>query len=89
LIPGKVAITSFVNGWCLAGNLTYERAKRAAVEFGDRVVFREIDTSEKKTFLEWGQSDALFIDNKEVRIGPPPSYEKIRKLVAAKVKRLC
>jgi hypothetical protein len=39
-------------------------------------------------FLEWGRSDGLFIDGKEVRTGPPPSYEKIRKLIAKRVRKL-
>ena len=38
--------------------------------------------------MEWGVSDALFIDNKQVRTGPPPSYEKIRKAISKKVKKL-
>ena len=36
---------------------------------------------------EWGMSDALFIDNRQVRTGPPPSYEKIRKKIAKRVKK--
>ncbi|UCF08609.1 MAG: GNAT family N-acetyltransferase [Thermoplasmata archaeon] len=87
-VPGKVTVTSFVNGCCPAQNLVYERAKRAAGEFGDKVVFQEIDTFDRKVLLEWGIPDALFIDGKEVRTGPPPSYEKIRKLLAKKVKKL-
>lgn len=86
--PGKVTVTSFVNGWCMAQNMVYERAKRAAREFGDDVVFKEIDTSDVKTIREWGMVDALFIDGKEVRTGPPPSYDKIKKLIAKRVARL-
>ena len=86
--PGKVAVTAFLNGWCPAQNLVFERAKRAAREFGDRVVFREIDTLDREIFLEWGIADALFIDDKQVRTGPPPSYEKIRKLIAKRVEKL-
>ncbi len=69
-------------------NMVFERAKRAAAEFGDQVDFREINTSDRNAFLEWGISDGLFIDGKEVRNGPPPSYEKIHKLMAKKVKKL-
>ena len=39
LTPGKVTVTSVVNGWCLVQNLVNERAKRAAATFGDDVVF--------------------------------------------------
>jgi GNAT superfamily N-acetyltransferase len=88
LVPGKVTVTSFMNGWCPGQNLVFERAKRASVEFGDDVVFRGIDTSERDVFLEWGISDALFINGKEVRTGPPPSYDKVKKLIAKQVSRL-
>lgn len=87
-IPGKVAVTSFINGWCPAMNMVHERAKKAATGFGDRVAFQKIDTSDRDTFLEWGIADALFIDGREVRTGPPPSYDKIRKLIAKRVRKL-
>ena len=86
--PGKVTVTSFVNGWCTAGNMTNERAKKAAAGFGDKVAFREIVTSDSGVMREWGMSDALFVDDKEVTIGPPPTVEKIRKAIARKVGRL-
>ena len=90
--PGKVTVTGFINGWCPAQNMVFERAKRAASEIGDKVVFREIDTFNRDTFMEWGITDALFIDGKEVRTGPPtgppPSYQKLLKAIAKKVRRL-
>jgi GNAT superfamily N-acetyltransferase len=86
--PGQVTVTSFRNGWCPAQNLVYERAKRAALDAGDPVVFREIDTSDRTVFLEWGIGDALFIDDKQVRTGPPPSYEKIRKAIDRRARKL-
>jgi len=84
-VPGKVNVTAFSSGWCLASNLTYERAKRAAAEFGDAVAFREIDTSEHSAVAEWGVSDAVFVNGKNLQKGPPPSYEKIRKAIAKRV----
>lgn len=85
---GKVTVTAFMNGWCPAQNLVYERAKRAAAELGDNVVFNGIDTSERSSFFEWGIADGLFIDDKMVRTGPPPTYGKIRRLIARKARRL-
>ncbi|MCF7918830.1 MAG: GNAT family N-acetyltransferase [Candidatus Cloacimonetes bacterium] len=85
---GIVTVTSFVNGWCPAQNIVHERAKRASLEFGESVKFQEIHTSDRSVFLEWGISDALFIDGKMVRTGPPPSLEAIRKFVRKKVKTL-
>jgi GNAT superfamily N-acetyltransferase len=87
-VPGKVTVTAFVNGWCMAMNLVAERARRAAAELGDQVIFREIDTSERRTVAEWGLADALFIDRKRLQTGPPPSYQRIRALIAARVRRL-
>ena len=53
------------------------------------MVFRKIDTFDRNVFLEWGIADALFIDGKQVRTGPPPSScEKIKKLITKRVKKL-
>ena len=87
-IPGQVRVTAFINGWCPAQNLVFERAKRASAEYGDKVVFQEVNTFDREVLLEWGIADALFIDGKEVRTGPPPSYKKIHKLIAKRVQRL-
>jgi len=84
----KVTVTSFINGWCPVQNLIYERAKRASAEIGDHVVFQEIHTFDRNVFLEWGISDALFIDGKQVRTGPPPTYQKIKRKIARKVKKI-
>jgi GNAT superfamily N-acetyltransferase len=86
--PGCVTVTSFVSGWCMAGNLTHERAKRAAAEFGDRVVFHEVDTSEPASAAEWGRTDEVFVDGRKVNAGPPPSYDKLRAVMARRVRRL-
>ena len=87
---GKVIVTSFKNGWCPAQNIVFERAKRAvsAPEFKEKVEFREINTLEREYFMEWGIYDGLFIDDKQVRTGPPPSYDKIYKKIAQKVKKI-
>lgn len=87
-VAGKVTVTAFTGGWCPAQNLVYERAKRAGAALGDAVVFREIGTSDREVLLEWGISDALFIDKKEVSTGPPPSYDKIHRLISRRVGRL-
>lgn len=87
-VPGQVTVTAFRNGWCPAQNLIFERAKKAATELGNKVVFRDVDTFDREVFLEWGISDALFIDGKSVRTGPPPPYEKVKNLIARRVKKL-
>ncbi len=47
-----------------------------------------IDTFDRKNLLDWGISDAIYIDGKEVPTGPPPTYEKIRKMLERRVKKL-
>lgn len=86
--PGKVTVTAFINGWCPAQNIVFERAKRACIEFGDKVVFESIDTSDREKFLQWGISDGLFVDGKQISHGPPLPYEKIIKIISKKVKKL-
>lgn len=86
-IPDKVNVTAFASGWCLARNLVYERAKRAAAEAGEGAVFREIDTSERGAVAEWGMSDAVFVDGKNLQKGAPPSYDKIHKAITRQVRR--
>ena len=90
LEPGKVTVTAFCNGWCPAQNLVFERARRAAGDpsFGDRVVFRTIRTIDHDEFLRWGISDALFVNSKEIRTGPPPSYDRIRKIIARQAEKI-
>lgn len=87
-VPGKVNLTAFSSGWCLARNLTCERAKRVAAEFGDSVSFIEIDTSTKEAVAEWGRVDDVLLDGRSLQKGPPPSCDKIRKAMAKRVARL-
>ena len=87
-VDGQVTVTAFVNGWCPASNLVYERAKRAAATFGDDVVFEEFDTSEQAAMIACGQSDCVFVDGKSLQKGPPPSYDKILERIEKRVGKL-
>jgi len=88
LIPGKVSVSLFLNGWCPAQNMMYERTKRAIADFKGKVELQEYLTADKNLQREWGITDALFIDNKQVRNGPPPTYKKIRKLIEKRANRI-
>jgi GNAT superfamily N-acetyltransferase len=78
---GVVSVTCLRNGWCPAQNLSCERMKRAAAEFPERVRYAEVDTEIPENLREWGASDAIFLNDTLINTGPPPSYEKLRKLV--------
>lgn len=90
LEPNKVNLTVFCSGWCTAQNMVFERARRAAAEaeFQGKVALREINTADRTEMARWGISDALFINNKEVWTGPPPTYEKIVKLVRRQARKI-
>lgn len=88
LVDGKVVVTALVNGWCSGVNGMMERAKQVSSEFGDKVVYREIDTGDRAVVREWGVSDGLFVDKKNIYKGPPLSNEKIKKIIGKKVQRL-
>lgn len=83
----KVNVTIFRTGWCPAMNITSERAIRASKEFGERISITEFDTLDKHTANEWGIADGVFVDGREIKTGPPPSYEKIRKKIEKRVRR--
>lgn len=85
---GKVNVTIFRNGWCPNMNIAFERAKRASGEFPGKINLQEFETTENEVFREWGISDALYIDGKEMNTGPAPSFNKIRKKLDKRVKRL-
>lgn len=91
-LPGKgkekVNITIFRNGWCPVMNLASERAKRASKEFEGKIEIKEYETIDRELVKEWGITDGLFIDGKEVRTGPPPSYDKIKKKIEKRVKKI-
>ncbi|MCX6258971.1 MAG: GNAT family N-acetyltransferase [Bacteroidia bacterium] len=82
---GKLTITSFINGWCPAMNMVHERAIRAADLYKNEVIIEIFDTSDRKLLKDWGISDAVFINGRELRNGPPLSYKKISKKLARQV----
>jgi len=84
---GKVNITIFRNGWCQTMNIACERAKRAALEFPGKTNLQIYETTDRAILNEWGITDAVFIDGKEINVGPAPSYSKMLKKIGKRVKR--
>ncbi|MFA6504757.1 MAG: hypothetical protein WCT14_01595, partial [Treponemataceae bacterium] len=85
--PGVVTVTCFRNGWCQAQNMSCERMKRAAGEYPDKTKLVEIDTDLPANLDEWGIADAIYLNDRLIPTGPPPSYEKLRKLVRKAVEK--
>ncbi len=87
-IQGQVTATAFVNRWC-PGLAEASEMQHAASEFGDRVVYHEVDTSDPNILREWGIEFALYIDDECINAGmtdyPPPSYEDIKEKIRGKL----
>ena len=83
-----VTVTCFRNGWCPAQNISCERMKRAAGEYHDKIRYVEIDTDVRNNLEEWGMADGIFIDDKQINTGPPPSYPKLKNALKKKMKRV-
>ena len=83
----RVKLAMYRNGWCPAMNLVYERALRASKEFNGYINVTQYDTVDKEVLNEWGITDSLYIDGKAMRMGPPPSYDKIRKKIEKRTRR--
>jgi len=88
LIPGKVNVSLFLNGWCPAQNMVYERIKRAIADYENYIELNEYKTDNKELQREWGLNDAFFIDKKQIRSGPPTPYKKIRRLIENKIRKI-
>jgi GNAT superfamily N-acetyltransferase len=83
-----VSITAYNSGWCPAMNIVYERAGRAAAELGDDVEFSTIDIGDRQTFLTCGRTDAVYVDGQALQKGAPPSYDRVRRTIEKRVRRL-
>lgn len=88
LVDGKVAISAFVNGWCPAQNIVFERVKKVAKSYEDEIDFKIYDTTDQTTYDEWGILDGVYLDGKVIQKGPPVSYKKIQKMINKKVMKL-
>lgn len=85
---GVVEITIFQNGWCPAANIVVERTKRAAEAFEGLVHIKTYDMTDRRLLTEWGISQGVYIDGRPVQKGPPPSYDKIVRMIQKRVRKL-
>ena len=88
ITPGKVTITSIIHGWCTYCNVTHQRFKNIVKEYDNKVIFNEVDTLDKHNMNNWGITDAIFIDKKEIKTIPPLKNEKIHKLIQKQIKKI-
>lgn len=84
----NVNVTIFRNGWCQNMNIAFARAIRASSEFPGKTNLQIFETTDQDVMKEWGITDALYIDGKEVWTGPAPSYDKVRRKIGRRAKRI-
>ncbi len=82
-VEGKTLITAFISGWCTAYNVGFNNFRKAAKELG--VEFRVIDTLDTKAIQKWKQTDAIYINDEEINLGPPPSYKETLRIIKQKM----
>ncbi len=91
-LPGtgesKVNVTLFRKGWCPNFNIAAERTIRASAEFPGKVNLQVFDGTDKEIVNEWGITEAIYIDGKELWTGPAPSIKSIRKKIGKRVKKI-
>jgi len=87
-IPGKVVVTSLNSGWCVSANVLQETARVVSHDFTGDVMYNEVDTSDRPTMLEWGNSEALYIDDERVDLDKPPTHDQLKKMIERKVRAL-
>ena len=68
-IPGKVTVTAFVNPACAVDCNFYERVTEVVAEIGGDVRFETIDTSLPEALAEWGVSNGLFVNGRQITGG--------------------
>ncbi len=83
---GKLLATTFMSGACTITAIAYERLKKAAS--GLPVSMKLIDASRPENLEEWGLADVMFIDNRRVEIGPPPSEAKLSRILRKEIRKL-
>lgn len=82
-----VVVSSCVNGWCPSMNIGHERMRRVLASDPEHVQHRVIDTGDPMMREAWGVTDAIYVDGKPLRYGPPPSEKRLARLVAKRVRR--
>ncbi|MTI58576.1 MAG: GNAT family N-acetyltransferase [Firmicutes bacterium] len=87
-IKDKVLVNVFNDGWCQDLNIESDLTKKIVKEYGEKVVYKEYDTSDKKVLKEWGIDNAILVDKEWLTFGPYSVEEQLRELIEEKIKQL-
>ena len=87
-IKGKVLVTVFNDGWCQDPNIEIDLTKKIVKEYGNKVIYKEYDTSDRDVLKEWGIDNAILVDNEWLTFGPYSVEDQLRELIEEKIKKL-
>ncbi|HAL62326.1 MAG TPA: hypothetical protein DCP08_07980 [Chloroflexi bacterium] len=76
--PGKVVVDLFWNRWCKTSIIEAQRVRGVCVEYGDHVLLKEYDASQRATLERYGINRALFFNGKSRFWGHEAPKEGIR-----------
>lgn len=87
LESGPVKILSLVGGICPSVNVTQERIRRLAAEYGDRIDYERVAVRSADDVARWGLTDGLYIDGRALGMGPPMSEKKLRGMLEKAIRK--
>jgi hypothetical protein len=64
------------------------KSNKSLRRISGKISLKEYNTRDKTILDEWGISDGLFIDGKEINTGPAPSYKKLMKKINNRAKKI-
>jgi GNAT superfamily N-acetyltransferase len=85
-VSGKVGVDLFFTDGCQTSNIEGQRVREVAGSFGDRVVLREYDSSDRDALLKYGVPRAIFVDGREIGWGYEAPREGIREAIEKALK---
>jgi len=80
-IKGKVVIDLFWNRFCLTSNVEAQRVREVVSEFDKNVVLNEFLTVDQSILRQYGISRRIYVNGKEMEIGPEIEKRKLRKAI--------
>lgn len=84
----KLKIISFINGVCPAANVGHERIKRILKDYDASIEYSVFENIEPEDIQKRGITDALYINGKNIPLGPPPKEKMLRKVIDKELKRI-
>lgn len=88
LVPGKVVVDLFLNRFCLTSDIEAQRVREVAGEFGEVVVLREYDASDRDVLCSYQRARGIFINGREIGWGYEAPREGIREAIAHALREL-